>query len=308
MMISLDLVALGGDRLLAQAADRQDLAGQGELARHREPVLDLLVEDEGEQGRRHRDARRGAVLGRGALGDMEVDLPALEVFGADRVSLGGDVPHVGVGDARRLLHDVAHLAGELEALLARIGHRLDDEGVAAHARPGEAHGHARPRSPLDVVLVEDGLAQVLLHRRLVDRELLASLVLEDDDLGELAMDLVEVLLEVAHPRLAGVALGDEHEGVPRVAHRAPLEAVLLEALRDEVVLGDLELLGIDVARQLDDLHPVDEGSGDRIQSVGRADEEDVGEIEGQVEVVVAEARSSAPGSRVSSRALEGSPW
>ncbi len=113
--------------------------------------------------------------------------------------------------------------------------------------------------------------------------------LEDDYLGELAVDLVEVLLEIAHAGLAGVALGDEEEGVPRVAHRAALEAGLVEALRDEVVLGDLELLRIDVAGQLDDLHAIDEGRGDRVQGVGRADEEDIGQVEGQVEVVVAEA-------------------
>ena len=64
------------------------------------------------------------------------------------------------------------------------------------------------------------LAEVLLDRGLVDRELLAVLLLEDDDLGELAVDLVEVLLEIAHAGLAGVALGDEDEGVPGIAHRA----------------------------------------------------------------------------------------
>ena len=55
------------------------------------------------------------------------------------------------------------------------------------------------------------------------------------------------------------------------------------------MLGYLELLRVDVARQLDYLHAIDEGRRDRVQSVGRADEEDVGQVEGQVEVVVAEA-------------------
>ena len=50
--------------------------------------------------------------------------------------------HVGEGDLRRLLHDVAQLAGEGEPL-GPVGHaRLDEEDVAAGAGHGQAGDHA----------------------------------------------------------------------------------------------------------------------------------------------------------------------
>ena len=69
---------------------------------------------------------------------------------------------------------------------------------------------------------------------------------------------------------------------------APAQAVALDLARHEIALGDLELLGLGVAGELDDLHAVAQRPRDRVQVVGRGDEHDLGEVEGEVEVVVAE--------------------
>ena len=68
---------------------------------------------------------------------------------------------------------------------------------------------------------------------------------------------------------------------------SPLAA---ELARDQVALGDVQLLLDRVAGELDHLHPVLEGQRDRVEDVRRRDEEDLGEVERQVEVVVAEGR------------------
>src|SRR5215211_2783799 len=64
----------------------------------------------------------------------------------------------------------------------------------------------------------------------------------------------------------------------------------LELLRYEIALGDAELLLLGVARETNDLHAVQERRRDRLELVPRADEEDPRKVEGQVEIVVAEAR------------------
>ena len=65
---------------------------------------------------------------------------------------------------------------------------------------------------------------------------------------------------------------------------------MLDLARHEVALCDLELLLLGVAGELDHLHAVAQWRRDRLELVGRGDEEDVREVERQVEVVVAEGR------------------
>ncbi len=64
--------------------------------------------------------------------------------------------------------------------------------------------------------------------------------------------------------------------------------MVLELFGHEEELGDLELLLLDVARELDDLHAVLERRRDGVHEVGGGDEHDLGEVEGHLEVVVAE--------------------
>jgi len=54
--------------------------------------------------------------------------------------------------------------------------------------------------------------------------------------------------------------------------------------------GDLNLLVLGVAREMDDLHPVAERRQDRVEEVRRRDEQDSRQIERDVEVVVPEGR------------------
>ena len=69
-----------------------------------------------------------------------------------------------------------------------------------------------------------------------------------------------------------------------------LEPVGLQLLRDEVALGDAELLFLGVARELDHVHPVEERRRNRVELVRGADEEHLREVERKVEIVVAEGR------------------
>ena len=65
--------------------------------------------------------------------------------------------------------------------------------------------------------------------------------------------------------------------------------MLAALLRDKVLLCDLELFLIGIARQLDDLHTVEQRSGYGIGRVGSGDEEHAGQVKGQLKEVIAEA-------------------
>ena len=64
--------------------------------------------------------------------------------------------------------------------------------------------------------------------------------------------------------------------------------MVLHLFRDEVVLGDLELLFLGITGNLQYFHPVSKGRWNRIEHVRGRDEQHFRQIERHVEVVVAE--------------------
>mmetsp|Transcript_38692 Transcript_38692/g.125550 ORF Transcript_38692/g.125550 Transcript_38692/m.125550 type:complete len:804 (+) Transcript_38692:1439-3850(+) len=108
--------------------------------------------------------------------------------------------------------------------------------------------------------------------------------------SDLAADALDVLLQVAHAGLAAVPADERGDRVVGQLHRALLEAHLLFRGGDEVLVRNLHLLVEDVPREAHHLHPVEQRAGDRAGVVGGAEEEDLGEVDGRVEVVVHEGR------------------
>ena len=104
----------------------------------------------------------------------------------------------------------------------------------------------------------------------------------------LAQHRAELALELADAGLARV-LGDD--GLDRLVRDRDLvlaKPVPLDLPRPEVAARDRGLLVDRVAVEADDLHPVEQRAGDRVGDVRGRDEEDLGEVELDVEVVVAE--------------------
>ena len=114
-----------------------------------------------------------------------------------------------------------------------------------------------------------------------------GLPLRDAQRG-LARDAAHRALQLPHARLARVARGDVHQRVVGDFELVFTQAVLARLARDEVLPRDVQLLLVAVAREVDDLHAVAQGGGNRPQLVRRRDEEDFREVERQVEVVVNE--------------------
>ena len=110
--------ALRGEHLLLDAADRQHLAAQRDLAGHRDVGRGAAPgEQRGERGH-HRDARRGPVLRHRAGGHVQVQVGLREELRVE-AELAGVRAQPGARRLGRLAHHVAERAGELELALAR---------------------------------------------------------------------------------------------------------------------------------------------------------------------------------------------
>ena len=114
----------------------------------------------------------GPSLGIAPGGDVHVELLALERALLD-AELLGVAAHVGEGDPRRLLHHVAQLAGEHQAVARRRVpglHRggLDEQHVAARARDRQSGGDTGRGGPCGGLLEELLAAERVAHDLQVD--------------------------------------------------------------------------------------------------------------------------------------------
>ena len=109
------------------------------------------------------------------------------------------------------------------------------------------------------------------------------------DLGRhLAQHLADLALQVPDAGLARVVADDDADRVVGQRHLLGRQPVALELPRQQVVARDRDLLVLGVAVQPDDLHAVEQRSGDRLAHVPGRDEQHLGQVEVDVQVVVAE--------------------
>ena len=143
-MIARDAGAGGGEDLVLDAADREHLAAQRDLAGHGDVAMHGDLRDRREQRRGHGDAGRRAVLRDRALGDVDVDVELRVEVGIEAEQLRARA-NVGQRGAGRLLHHVAELAGERQVALAARERRLRSTGSRRRlrSRPGRWRGRSR---------------------------------------------------------------------------------------------------------------------------------------------------------------------
>src|SRR5262245_36621616 len=271
-------------QLLLQAADRQHAAAQRDLAGHGDVAVDGNAGHHRHDGGHHGDAGRRAVLRRGALRHVHVDVLLVE---PRRLDAEGDRAHAHVGGRRRdrFLHHVAQVAGDRHLALAGHHGGLDGEQLAADVGPGQAGDHA------DLVLVLDLAVAVLRHAEVVgdglglDRDRL--LLRQRELLHRLADQVGELALEVAHARFPRIAADQEQQRLVVDRPLLGVEAVLGDRVRDQMLARNLYLLVLGVAGDADDLHAIHQGRRD-VERVRRRDEHHVGEIVVDLQVVVVE--------------------
>ena len=195
--------------------------------------------------------------------------------------------HVGERDPRRLLHHVAELPGQDQALVALHRGRLDEEDVAAGAGHGQPGRDAGDRGALDRLLEEALAAERVAQRLGVEHDRRLGLA-GGDPRRRPAQQLAQFALELAHAGLAGVLGDDAAQDLVAGLDLLRLQPVALELARQQVAAGDRQLLVGRVAVEGDRLHAVQQRRRDRVDEVGGGEEDDLGEVDLDVEVVVAE--------------------
>ena len=106
--------------------------------------------------------------------------------------------------------------------------------------------------------------------------------------SSLTAELAQLPLQHPDAGFPGIGRDDPADGVVADAQLGLFQAVLLQLLGQQVLLGDLQLFLIGIAAQLDDLHPVQQGTGDGVQGVGGGDEHHPAQVHRHLQEVIPE--------------------
>ena len=193
-----------------------------------------------------------------------------------------------VGDLRRFLHHVTEVSGHAERALSLAYRALDEEDLTSHLGPCEAGNDSRSLIALLHVMRVGRKAEILPQMILLYG--LRIFLLEGYLLCCHARHLGDLLLETAHARLACIFVNDLCERALVELELTFFETMLLDLLRHEIVLRDLDLLLCEVSADIDHLHTVLEGRLNAVYIVRRGDKQDVRKIVIDIEVVIMEGR------------------
>ena len=285
-----DLLDPGPDRakhLLLHTTDREHPSGKRELTGHRDIPAYFPPRHRRDKCGRHGDTGRRSIFRNRAGRHVDVDLTALEsIFGNAQTC----VVRFGEGErgAAGLLHDLAELTRQDKAALTGHHARLDEHDVTAHGRIEHARRDTQRivlRHPFRMDAWPTEQFADILWRRIDLVEAAAR-----DPSGDLARKFADFALKLSHSSFPGIALHDREDRIVLHAKLGFGEAVLLPLTLEQVPLHNLELLGLGISREVDALHSIEEWTRNPIQIVRRGDEQHLGKVERNPQIVIDEGR------------------
>ena len=187
-----------------------------------------------------------------------MDIPVVEDAIVDVQRLGVSL-HIFECQDGRLFHHIAQITCQRELVAFALRERgLDKQDFSAHTCPGQTGHHTGIFVALIDIAVERRFAQQVLDLRRRDL-LIIGILLHLAFVGYLAEGLVNLLLQLSHTTLTGIALDDHLDGglVKRGFHALHVLTRILQFARYQVALGYLDLLLGDIAAHLDHFHTVE---------------------------------------------------
>ena len=191
-----------------------------------------------------------------------------------------------ISSLNRLLHYVTQRTGFHHATLTTGRRHLNRQQLAAHRRPRQA------RDLADLVFLLGGAEIEFPHAENVRQRFRADglprfPLSQSKSLDHLAAHFGNLALQCPDPRFAGVVADDVQAGPFRQVDLIGLEPVELGLLGYQILLGDVEILILGVARDANHLHPIQQWPGD-IHRVGGADKHHVRKIVVDLKIMVIE--------------------
>ena len=206
--------------------------------------------------------------------------------------LGVDAEAFGIGfevfesEGGGFFHHVAEVSGHGEGAFAFAETGFDKKYFSAYLGPGQSGDNSDFGLFAAAFAVVDGETQDVF--KFGDFDVFVGLGAVGHLYGAAADYLGDSFFELADAALTGVVVDDGGEDFFAEAECFFGESVFAELTRDEVALCNFDFFLEDVTAEVDYFETVEQGGLDGAEGVGSGDEEDVGEVVVEVEVVVVE--------------------
>ena len=187
-------------------------------------------------------------------------------------------------DLGGLFHDIAQLAGHRD-LAAAFGQQcLYVEDLTAHGRPGKPCNNTCPGFFFDFAVMDRSGVHIIPQVVPGDCDLAGTAADQFD--RRAAAEGVHALFQAAYAAFSGIFGNDRFQDT--VVHFQILlpDAYSPHGFGQQMLFGDLHLVQRCISLELDDLHSVQQGLRDSIHRIGRAYEEHIGKVIGNVHVMV----------------------
>src|ERR1700722_3334343 len=278
--------AMRSQELFLHSADGQYFTTQGDFPGHANVAANGNAGKGADDGSAEGDARRGAVLGDGAFGDVHVDVEmAVEIF--RQAEKMGARTHITHARLRGFLHHVAELAGQGEAALALHEHGFGGEHLAANFRPSQIGGEADFVFLFSQEVPIFKYAEEIVHVGVSNFDFYTFSV-GDYFAGDFAADIGHFAAQVAYAGFVRVVANDVRDGLVGKFQVGLGQASGFDFFRDQEALSDLMFFLLGVARDAQNFHAVLQRLRNGVQHVGGANEHYLGEVVFDVEVMIGE--------------------
>ena len=269
-----DAAAQRRQQLFFQPANGQRIAAQRDLARHGDVFAHGDARDDGYNRRHHGQTRRWAIFWRGPFGHMHVDVHGFKLGRFDP-QFWADRAHIRCGCFDGFLHHIAQFTSGFHPPLAGQTQRFDLQQLAADRCIG------KPRDNANLIGQFCQTIPVAAHAKeafqFIGGHFHRFRGFLDNFRHRFARQLGNFAFQIAHPRLAGIAA--DHFGQRGIGHAefTFFQRMAFYLLGNQMTLGNLALFILGIARQGDNLHPVQQ-RGRHVIAVGRGDKHHVRQI------------------------------
>src|SRR6266480_1451608 len=101
-------------------------------------------------------------------------------------------------------------------------------------------------------------------------------------------DSADLPLQLAHSRLVRVIVNEQSQRFYWPFDLVGFKSVFGELTRNEITFSDLQFLAFGISGEIDQLHPIQERSGDSTNVIGRRDEDDLRKVERDIQITIDE--------------------
>ena len=186
----------------------------------------------------------------------------------------------------RFFHHIAQLACEKEFSFSRHQVYFNLKGISSHTGPCQSPDNTHFICLVFLLISISGSPQKVFQI-FRGHSNLFFLIFHDFP-GRFSADIPDLSFQVPDSGLLCIASNNLPESILFYPQLLFLQAMGLDLFRDQMFPGNMPLFIFCITADFNDLHPIQQRSGDRLKVICRGDKENLRQIQGDLHIIISE--------------------